>query len=275
LKVKEGVHYSNKGVLLRFDKESFSLYHPILSLNDVSLESLLSCPQDFTDLLDKAEKTSISKKDLAALKAHHVDVYYSAPSVNAFLKAAERLVEMDFKIVKLKFKSLSEIDFEKLEQSVFEFIFDFNGQEKFESFEKLSLAQKEFIKNRVLYIEDPYKEIENVEKYDFFKLASDFLNYDCGEDFKVVKPTGFNHEILLDKSQKTVVTSYLDHPLGQIVAAKWAFENSVNQACGLYSHTYYTENKYSKLFKEQNKISFDVLEPFLDLLAEEKWQKLV
>ncbi len=123
------------------------------------------------------------------------------------------------------------------------YIFDFNGRGLKENFLECSDKVKTFFKENVLYTEDPAKEMEPLP---YVKIAADFEDYGGVESFRVVKPTAFNHEQPGSLGKDTVVTSYLDHPLGQIMAARKALDIGVKTDSGLLSHTYYEKNKYSE-----------------------------
>lgn len=275
-KIKEGVHYSNTGVLLKFEETSFGLYHPIETLGDVSISDFLHAPDAHLKLLEKIKEQSVSVSDidLSTFDKRSVKSYYSSFSVLHLLENEKNISDMGFKTAKLKMKSLKEMDIEieKIKPLPFQFIFDFNGREERVAFESLSDKTKDFLSERVSYLEDPYLQ---KQKLDFVNLASDFIDYGDQGDFQVVKPTGFSHENLFKSPQTAVVTSYLDHPLGQMMSAKWACEKSIENECGLFSHTYYKKNKYSDLFQEKSIIRLDIMPAFLDLLQKEEWKRLL
>lgn len=58
---------------------------------------------------------------------------------------------------------------------------------------------------------------------------------------------------LVDGSQRLVVSSYLDHPIGQFGAAYIASKAS-NEVCGLLSHHAYQANPFSKSIKHQGPV---------------------
>ncbi len=67
------------------------------------------------------------------------------------------------------------------------------------------------------------------------------------------------------------MTSYLDHPLGQLICARWALEHNIQNECGVHSHTFYEENKYSRLFSKTAEFKFDAVDSFFKLLENEPW----
>jgi len=78
---------------------------------------------------------------------------------------------------------------------------------------------------------------------------------------------------------RVVVTSYLDHPIGQLGAAYAASVSKCLEPCGLLSHTAYKKNPFSERFQIVNErlvpdqsgtgIGYD------DLLENMNWKRLV
>jgi len=272
-KTFSGVHKESDGLLIKFvddqKEDSFSLYHPILSLGDLDLDGFFKSEKDREHLLNKAQKLTINSNE--KLKGRP-ESYYSASSFKDLLQNVDKLTEEGFEVVKLKYGNLSEIDFKSLEDLPFEYIFDFNGRERSKSFKTLSLKCKSFLNERLRYIEDPYQEKEKLS----FNLASDFIEYGEISDFNVIKPTGFNHSKPERNwvGSKLVVTSYLDHPIGQLLSAKWAVENEVSNLCGLWTHSLYKRNAYSELFTEPGIINLELKDDFIGLLSKEDWKEL-
>lgn len=135
------------------------------------------------------------------------------------------------------------------------------------------------IRERIEFIEDPFpfsktQWMEVEEKYGI-PLASDWEGRGEWESLVVYKP-GFDKEIPI--CQKLVVTSLLDHPLGQVQAAFFAAHSGTELLCGLTSHEVYEPNSYSdrlmvnegqlQLMDRGRGFGFD------DLLAKEKWSVL-
>ncbi len=290
-----GVHHSRKGVLLKFETVGglirYSLYQPIESLGDVPLDVFVENLKKKSevvdlDILNKVKKVSISLEDVSRYKNQKVGVYYSSPSVASFLEEAQDIEKMNFKTVKIKVSKISEIEnsLSLLSELPFDYIFDFNTKASPSEFASMTKETQSFFKTRVLYVEDPYKE---KLKFSYAKLASDFNDYEGFEDVVVLKPTGFNHDMKNSNGKDVVVTTYLDHPLGQIIAALWAVKykeesecpqgqnlGKLRNECGLYSHTYYKPHKYSELFKREPFIHLSALDGFLKLLDQEDWSRV-
>lgn len=271
LQISPGVEYSNKGVLLKYEDDTYSLYHPIESLGDLPVENFLSLLKRGNDLTKKVEGLRCSEEDFKEFTSSKLKSYYSAPSFKSLFEKVEGIESFGFSSVKLKVSSLSEIEknLVKLNEAPFQYIFDFNGREETKSFQDLSSGLISFLDKRVLYLEDPSKSAPNLAGV---PLASDFISYDGQENLKVVKPTGFNHELSFVDRSKTVVTSYLDHPLGQMIAALWAVRKGITLDCGLHSHTYYSSNKYSELFTKDAFFDFHAAPQFFKQLRAEQWK---
>ena len=266
-----GVYRSSIGFLLKLINEDgevrYSLYHPIEELGDPSLRTFLEDQKIRNFLIEKIKKLTLSS---VCQKDASVSTYALAASKESLSNEANQLERSGFKTVKLKASKLEEIDFDFLEELPFQYIFDFNGRESVKNFSALPDLAKKFLKTRVKYIEDPYPKIQKRE----FKLASDFIDYKEHSDYKIIKPTGFAHDFSLVgfQAQDLVATSYLDHPVGQLLSAVWASDHSLRHECGLWTHTLYKKNDYSKLFGNRSSISLSLVGEFLQLLQKEKWK---
>jgi len=270
--VFSGVYKASAGVLLKFVSnglpDRFSLYHPIESLGDLSVNIFLNDEKKRAVLLEKIEKLTLSENSDLSGK---VNSYFLCSSQQELLKSAEKISQSGFKVVKLKASKIKDVNFRELEMLPFKYIFDFNGRESVKAFEDLSSSAMDFLKNRVSYIEDPFQKKTKLQ----FNLASDFIDYGSAGDFKIVKPTGFNHLQPLSPNQgRLVATSYLDHPLGQLLSAVWAFNNNISLDCGLWTHVLFKKNKYSDFFEDTSFINLDVAEGFIKNLKQEEWRRV-
>jgi len=97
----------------------------------------------------------------------------------------------------------------------------------------------------------------------------------------IVKPAVQDPSEIVNKSLKYVVTSYLDHPVGQLGAALEAgflAERVQVSTCGVLSHTSYEPNAYSEAFPAKGPtLTPHLNEPgigFSSLLEKENWQEL-
>jgi O-succinylbenzoate synthase len=97
----------------------------------------------------------------------------------------------------------------------------------------------------------------------------------------VVKPAVQDPALIENTALKYVVTSYLDHPVGQMGAALEAgylAEKVKVATCGLLSHSSYEPNAYSEAFPSKGPAFTPRLNEvgigFGDLLEKENWQEL-
>ena len=272
-------HVSHKGVLLCFEEKnelSYSLYHPIESLGDIPVKDFLKNCKILTS--DKGQLRRV--KDLALRESFKAEIFVDTYDQVADLKAAE---ESKSKLIKLRTTSVKDLidkfnfDTEKT------FILDPNGSWSESDFETL---EKSKISDHIKYIEDPVlnKKFKSKNKshsqLEFkIKIASDFIEYDTC-DYNIIKPTGFCHKLKDSSTHPFVVTTYLDHPLGQIIAALFARNKGVKEACGLMSHRLFDINIYSEMFNDSNinknneKFIFSDFENLFKLLKKENWKKI-
>ncbi|MGH1469183.1 MAG: hypothetical protein ACRBBP_09930 [Bdellovibrionales bacterium] len=272
--ISKNIKYSNEGVLLKFENEKYSLYHPIESLGDPSLKDFVKSLSEQTPLLDKIKKASVGLKDFEALMDKQVKCYYSAPNLSDLIENKDKIINEGFESVKFKVSSVGELEemVEDLKNLPLTYVFDFNGRGEKKDFIECSEKVKDFLKEKVLYVEDPLKEFVSLP---YMRVASDFEDYGGEQDFTILKPTAFAHEQQSCSSRKSVVTSYLDHPLGQIMSTKWALDNGVENSCGLLSHTYYQANPYSeKILSKGPFLELKSAQGLFELLEQELWQQV-
>lgn len=113
-------------------------------------------------------------------------------------------------------------------------------------------------RDRIDFIEDPcpydYGTWRQVQETFQVSLAADehfkvaFGNPEAAKVL-IMKPAVHCMK-LIDGSQRLVVTSYLDHPIGQLGAAYIASKAS-DEVCGLFSHTAYESNPFIAAIKHE------------------------
>lgn len=138
---------------------------------------------------------------------------------------------------------------------------DFNkalNRSQFEFF----LQSNQDLLNRIDFFEDPFDfephSWENLQRTFAIQLASDLdsvraLKYPQSASVCVIKPAVQNIETFLsskNETQKWVITTYLDHPLGVLNAAYTAAyaakkEPKKVMTCGLLSHFSYKQDSFS------------------------------
>jgi O-succinylbenzoate synthase len=121
---------------------------------------------------------------------------------------------------------------------------DFNAQLSAEEFLGLSLP-----KEQIDFVEDPCPYDENVwrelEARTGLRLALDMWSAAAlpplSNTVLIHKPA---RQIEWPQHSEIVVTSYMDHPIGQFGAAYVAATHAVNPRCGLFTHVLYEPNAF-------------------------------
>lgn len=131
------------------------------------------------------------------------------------------------------------------------------------------LPHLDFLMKKLDFIEDPFPfdadVWDEIQKEYKIKLAADHLSHQAIDHpesaaFLVIKPAIQDEAIFLselESNQKLVITSYLDHPLGQVSAAYVAclcYKKAPKRVatCGLTSHQSYLPNPFSKQLSIKN-----------------------
>lgn len=158
---------------------------------------------------------------------------------------------------------------------------DFNERLTAEDFLRVAVALP---REQIDFIEDPCPFDESVwlevRKRSGFRLAVDRASASAGTsaaaDVVVHKPA--LHARFPFTEREVVVTSYMDHPVGQFGAAYVAATHEVSSRCGLMTHVLYETNDFIEritcegarlLASRGTGIGFD------DLLERLPWKKLV
>lgn len=169
---------------------------------------------------------------------------------------------------------------------------DFNGRLSRQGFEKYLMEIGEW-REKIDFIEDPFPYCpfgwEQVQNVFGVRLACDRDSEIRRKDVEshcvsVIKPA-IQDESLFNAMdhRKIVITSYLDHPLGQLSAAFVAaklFENASMHLdqCGLLTHEIYQTTEFSAQLKRQGPTLLPPSEGtgfgFDKLLEKQKWQEL-
>lgn len=177
----------------------------------------------------------------------------------------EDLIHQGFQRIKVKVHKNGTIGLQRLLKllrgTLIKLRLDFNGKltrGEFEAFlEKLgpSLSQIEFFEDPIPFNIGQWKELR--KKYNI-SLACDresikAIGFRESADYIVVKPAVQKPEQFFnDQTQKVVMTTYVDHPLGQMTAAWTAaqFTGSLD-VCGLLTHHVYQSNPFSILLHNE------------------------
>jgi len=129
-------------------------------------------------------------------------------------------------------------------------------------------------RDRVDFIEDPCPHVSNqLRKSAGLRVALD--RAEGVADVLIYKPA--LSEVFPEFAGEIVVTSYMDHPVGQFHAAYVAATHAVNPRCGLFTHVLYEPNEFIESIRSDGArllaphgtgIGFD------DLLERLPWQRL-
>ncbi len=125
---------------------------------------------------------------------------------------------------------------------------DFNATVGAEEFERIALTLP---KERIDFVEDPcpYDGAvwRRLRESTGLRLALDRQVAYVGVDALIVKPAVQAIEQMdLPSGMEIVVTSYLDHPVGQLHAAAVAGRIATSDRCGLVTHVLYERNDFSE-----------------------------
>lgn len=118
--------------------------------------------------------------------------------------------------------------------------------EIFEGWSEEERAKLDFLEDPTRYEVDEWAELRRATG---ISLANDFrMSEDEGDsEFLVVKPAV--HE-MPEEGRRRVVTSYLDHPLGQVFAAWEAARAGVGEVCGLQTHGVFAGSAFTEVLGE-------------------------
>lgn len=151
---------------------------------------------------------------------------------------------------------------------------DFNATLDAETFRRIAATlpdSVEFVEDPCAYDADVWHELRVATGV---RLALDREDAVDGVDVLVVKPAT---QEVPRANRELVVTSYMDHPLGQLAAAYVAAREATSDRCGLVTHVLYEANAFS----ERLRIDGARLVPprgtgfgFDELLEAQAWRKL-
>ncbi len=158
---------------------------------------------------------------------------------------------------------------------------DFNYKMGYETFRQFCVQVTPWIE-RIDFIEDPFpfdRTLWETIEADFnVRLACDQESDKYPYPLSVIKPAV--QDPLTCEADEIIVTSYLDHPIGQTAAAYCAAKLSLIKKvgiCGLLSHVVYKKTSWSECLGIQDLRLVPSLGTgfgFDELLESEKWQSL-
>lgn len=250
-----------QGALIRTD-DGFADVHPWPELGDAPLDEQLA-------RLARGETTALTA---ASLRMAALDGQARSQGVSLF--AGVTIPESHWpgddpppSFDTAKVKSVSSLP-ERVRLRI-----DFNGTLTAEAFASLRLPRE-----RIDFVEDPCPydgpTWRALRERTGLRLAVDRELAEEGVDVLVVKPA---IQEMPRTSKEIVVTSYMDHPVGQLGAAFVAAKHATSSRCGLVTHVLYERDA----FNEQLGIDGMRLVPprgtgvgFDELLAHLPWKRL-
>jgi O-succinylbenzoate synthase len=262
-----------QGALIRVDR-GFADVHPWPELGDEPLDEQL-------ELLRHGETTPLTLRSLAMARldeeARRADrsLFEGLTIPRSHWPAAAGEVPFGFDTVKLKMWRGAAVD-SSLAQ--YRLRLDFNAtlsQDEFLSFARSLPAN---VRHAIDFVEDPCpydgRTWMSIRETTGIRLGLDRGDADDGIDVLVVKPA---IQELPRSRKEIVVTSYMDHPIGQLGAAYIAAKSGIGSTCGLVTHVLYESDP----FIDRMRLDGARLESvggmgvgFDDLLEKLPWKKL-
>lgn len=296
-----------KGALIRVETPEgigFSDIHPWTELGDASLdkqiESLVAgkpTPLVTRSLMMAQLDRQARSRNISSFAGLEIPRSHFLISDLTRLTScvAVSLREQGFQVLKIKAGREFKTEIEKLKElqndlREFRLRFDFNGSLSKTTFSEWFLSLPGGLRGKIEFVEDPIA--WSAEDWRSLRLdvplALDRMSEAASEakafDWLVMKPAVQDTERLSlwahENSIRFVVTSYLDHPLGQAGAALMAarLKSDLMGECGLLSHLSFETNEFSEMLKVQNT---RLLTPsgtglgFDDLLEKQNWKAIV
>ncbi|MDA8975005.1 hypothetical protein N9F50_00300 [Akkermansiaceae bacterium] len=272
-----------RGALIR-KGSGFGCLHPWPELGDPTLEE---CLVDWSLPLSKQVLGCVAADGEAREKGVSLFKGLSVPKSHATLpianhQAIEQAIRNGFSTVKIKAKGeLGDqkkliADFPNLKWRI-----DFNGTADL----KKITNEVRGIEAQIDFIEDPIP--YDLEKWNCFEeetgiaLANDReveAYADCG--IHIIKPALNEVDPLMLRSGRKVVTSYMDHPVGQCFSAYEAARAGVSELCGLQTHGLFEKNAFTEALGALGAVGPEFQVPdgsglgFDDLLEALDWEKI-
>ena len=262
-----------QGALVRID-DGIADVHPWPELGDAPIDSQL-------DHLRHGQATPLTRRSLAMARVdggarragRSLFEGLSVPPSHWPLAAGD--VPEPFDTVKVKMSPGTRLD---PALARYRLRLDFNGTMDSASFLLFAAALPADVRRSIDFVEDPcpYDAVtwRDVRGRTGLRLALDRNEGEEGVDVLVVKPAV---QELPRTSREVVITSYMDHPVGQLGAAFVAATSGTSATCGLITNVLYESDP----FLERMQLDATRLVPpsgtgigFDDLLEKLPWRKL-
>ena len=269
----------HEGALIRVEVDGISGYaclHPWEELGDSSLNELIKqlgeerISQQVKCALDCAE-VDRNARALGVSLFDGLQVPMSHATIVGGMDGVELAVAAGFDTVKLKMgrDGLMNLKLIKKVNEAFPELrirLDFNGVSDAAAIEQFLREMGEEVRIQIDFIEDPFP-VEDAlgdkswyglrDKYGIkFALDRGVSEATADYDISVIKPAINNVQKICDDAQlagrNVVVTSYMDHPVGQCYAAYCAgmlnanYIGLINKRCGLMTHELFEANAFTE-----------------------------
>lgn len=265
-----------QGMLVRIEQDHTFGYadcHPWVECGDASLEKQVASLQSgsFTPLLDRT--VHFAKIDWIARRMNH-SLFKDLPSVPGYVLVANP-EDRVHSIQKLKIRPGEEQAFLQKASKEIHWRLDFNRHFNAEQCEAFLPALKAF---QIDYIEDPVPSQpglwQSLQKKYGIPFAADFEPNDEAS-LVIEKPAA--RKVNNQDPRRKVVTSYLDHPLGQLAALYTAATSPQlrKEPGGFATHLVYEPNAFSERLRIDRGVLLPSAGPgfgFQDLLENLPWK---
>lgn len=295
-----------EGALLKVyyadDKVGYADCHPWVELGDLPLNDQLShlARNNLTPLTRRSLHFAKVDADARA-RQYHLFTCLKSPLSHFLIGDLANFSPLDLELameeghrcfkIKVGRDSMAELQQLKtiFSKAAITLRLDFNEKLTKDQLETFLFAMDDGVKESIDFIEDPFpyneKSWEDIQSKFYIQLACDrrapeAKNRPFSSSTLILKPAIQSPEQLISATQPLIVTSYLDHPLGQLAAAYTTcqLENYSDRIHGLNSHYLYQENTYSRQLSSKGpKFIFPVGTGFgfNELLEEESWQPIL
>ena len=257
-----------QGALLRHH-DGFADIHPWPELGDLPLEEQLS-------LLARGEETSLTAASVrfaridGAARRERRSLFEGVTVPESHWPSAAGEVAHGFDTIKVKMPGGVLPSHGRLR-------LDFNATLRADEFERvarsLPLERLDFVEDPCPYDAQAWSSLRTRLG---LRLALDRMIASEGVDVLIVKPAVQSVDSF-PSGMEIVITSYMDHPVGQLHAAAVAARAATSDRCGLVTHLLYERNAFS----EQLSLAGSRLVPpkgtgigFDDLLERLPWERL-
>lgn len=305
LERKDSSKAKRRGALLKIQFQDgligYSDCHPWSELGDPPLEDQLRAlkTNKWTNLLESSlafarldAEARHQKKSLFTQKKIPQSHFLIMDVLDTHSEDIEKILLQGFTHIKIKMGTTPEQEvarvIELFSNSSLKIRLDFNEKLSLSTYQSL-LKQLNSIAPSIDYIEDPIpfeaKAWKQIKKESRIPIACDrqvlkAAQYPDSYSFLIVKAALFIPANLTLSQEKMIVTTYLDHPLGQMGAAYRAAHIDPNgkNIHGLLSHHSYQTNPFSRQLSQQGphfKVPLGYGFGYDELLENAEWKPLL